>query len=269
MTLVAIMRPNDKLKESKELAEGMGFEVVCASPIEIEVNPSPAFDLFLHSLREGASPVVIFTSSAGVKASIEIARRLRADDELRRLLSLLTVVAIGPATARGLEREGIRAAFMPDEFTSRGILASSEGWGKKEGECYILRSDRGSGDLIPGLQAAGFVVQEIIVYILRQRAESEDLAQLIEQGRHGKIDFFLFSSSLSARTFIESWAERDGLAAAVGAVNSARVVAIGPPTRQALESLGVRVDIMPKHATLEAMLLSVRESATRRDSDSG
>lgn len=261
MTLVAIMRPKDRLEESRALAAAMGFEAVCASPIDIEVRGSPEFDRFIVSLTEGEDPVVVFTSATGVKACQELARRNDGGNDLSGLLRKATLVAVGPATARALERHGLEVQHVPEEFTSKGLVASARGWRAEGRKCYVLRSDHGSGELVPGLTQAGMAVQEIVVYSLRRQPRSEELEHLIELGRRGEVDVFLFTSSLSARTLVDAWAVRDGLEAAVRALNSRKVAAIGPPTRQALESYGVKVDIVPVQATFGSLLRAVGEAS--------
>lgn len=260
MTLVAIMRPADRLQQSAALAKGMGFEVVCASPIDMEVRDSPDFGRFLVALQSGKADMVMFSSSAAVHSSLGLARRRGGLEVLIQGLRKTYVVAIGPVTMSRLAREGVVAEGMPEDYSSDGLVAYAKSRGLAGKECYVLRSDHGVDGLLPGLRAVGLLPHEVAVYSIHRQGQTIEMQELIRSGERGEIDVFLFTSSLCARTLIESWADRVGLDATVKALNSKRIAAIGPPTKEALESYGARVDIMPGHATFEDLLKAVKAS---------
>jgi len=254
------MRPKDKLQESLALAMKMGFDVVAASPIEIELHDTPEFDRFLDELTSWKADLVMFSSATAVQSCIDLAARRRRSDSLLTGLSRTRVVAIGPATARKLLREGIEACDTPREFTSRGLVTYAKGLGLEGGKCYVLRSDKGTGELLRGLREAGLSAQEVIVYSLHRQADSREMQDIFEAGGRGMIDVYIFSSSLSASTFIETWAARIGIDKVREVLGSKKVAAIGQPTKNALESHGVRVDIVPARATFEDVLQDVKGS---------
>jgi len=260
MTLLAIMRPKERLQESISAAREAGFDVICASPIEIQVLPSSEFDEFLRELETGFVDVVVFTSATGVQAALDLAENSGTRTRLIEGLRTANIAAIGPATMRRLEREGVSVSFVPEQHSSEGLAEQAKKWGLGGGKAFVLRSDKGSASLLPGLTKAGLAPREIIVYSLSRNVGSIEMNEIIEAGRAGRIDAFLFSSSLSARSLIDAWAEISGLDQTVFMLNSRLIAAIGPPTRATLESYGIRVDIVPVRARFEEMIILVQQS---------
>ena len=97
-------------------------------------------------------------------------------------------------------------------------------------------------------------MSDVPVYCL-VKTRDENLMNLAKMTLAGEIDAFAFTSALSASSFIEAICDMS--ADAVDHINSATVAAIGYPTKERLESLGIRVDIVPKDATYSSMLDSL------------
>ena len=47
---LAVMRPSEKLASSVKIAEELGFDVVSASPVELDINDTPELDRMLETL---------------------------------------------------------------------------------------------------------------------------------------------------------------------------------------------------------------------------
>ena len=258
MKRLAIMRPKDRQEESLELARSMGFEAIGASPIDLKVRDSEAFEIFLDDLVNGRVGMIILTSSAGVRALLDLADRRARKRELLARLEGVRVVAIGPVTARQAERNMMRVDGMPEEFTSEGLVRALSSSYSSDKLAYVLRSDHGSPLLLAGLQGAGYSVKEVVVYTLTKRSDAPDVKSMVQLGIAGGVDVFVFTSSLSAMTLLEAWASETSLLDAVAKLNLRAVAAIGPPTRETLESYGVRVGIMPEKATFAKLLAAIR-----------
>lgn len=258
MKRLAVMRPREKLAESERLARDHGFEPVCASPLEIRTNDSGEFDRFLSALATGSVDALILTSSTGVSAMLELADRRLQRKELNALLERTSVIAIGPLTARALREAEMNVAAMPDEHTSVGIvnMLAGDASGKS---IFVLRSDHGEPVLVTGLREHGAEVSEVIVYRLAPQ-DTAALDRLVEESLAGRIDAYAFTSSLSAQTFIDAAEKRSSRAEVMAVLGRATVAAMGPPTREKLESMGVAVDVVPGSATFEDMLTAIAAS---------
>ncbi|MFW5984122.1 MAG: uroporphyrinogen-III synthase [Halobacteria archaeon] len=229
---VAFFRPDDRRAErAVEAARERGLE--------------PLSDPLLETVPTGASPrtdasFVVLTSVTGVGL---------AADEVRGTDSV--VCAIGPKTAEALRNAGVEVNVVPDEYTSAGLVEALRE--RVEGErVEVARSDHGSDELLDGLNDAGAYVHETVLYEIRRPAGGgEETARALKDGG---VDAVLFTSSLTVEHLVDALEETG-----VGrkALDEVGVYAIGDPTRETAESLGVRVDSVPENETFDSLLKSV------------
>jgi uroporphyrinogen-III synthase len=255
MIRLAVMRPREKLDESIRLAREKGFEPVCASPLEIRTNDDGQFDHFLAALEAQKVDTIVLTSSTGVAAMLELADRRMSRDYFLAFLARTSIIAIGPLTAQALRAANLAVAAMPEEHSSQGIVAMLSGEAKGK-HIFVLRSDHGEPVLVTGLQEKGAAVNEVVVYRLIV-IDTEALDRLVEESLSERIDAYAFTSSLSAQTFIEAAEKHSSREVVLAILRRATVGAMGPPTREKLESMGVRVDVVPRSATFGDMLSAI------------
>ncbi len=116
---ILVTRPRAQAADLCDKLSALG-----ATPIQfptIEITPLDDYTALDKAISRLADyGWVIFTSVNGVRAfwqRLEVARRdSTALDRVR-------VAAIGPATARALEKRGIAAQFIPDEYVAEAIVA--------------------------------------------------------------------------------------------------------------------------------------------------
>jgi len=175
-------------------------------------------------------------------------------DALRTLPEGIQVVAIGPPTAQALRAEGVKEVLVPRAYTSEGLVEMlSEG----SGGALMLRSDHGNEVLRIGLKGRRGL-KEVVMYSLHQDHQ-DPLDQALDALHAGDIDAVLHTSSLSAQLIVERAEERFGSGWRWNAVNAA----IGPPTRDALVSLGVPVQVMAPKATFTELVRAVHAHLLR------
>jgi uroporphyrinogen-III synthase len=90
---------------------------------------------------------------------------------------------------------------------------------------------------------------------------------LIEFATSEGVQYYAFTSAMSARAFLDRFEERcPGRVPEL--LSRAKVGAIGPPTALALEERGVVVDVIPSEATFPALMMALAGllgAATRDD----
>ncbi|MFC7132651.1 MULTISPECIES: uroporphyrinogen-III synthase [Salinibaculum] len=223
---IAVFRPDDdRMARATETLESLG-----AAPV-----PDP----MLAVEPTGASPrtdadYVVLTSKTGV----ELAADAGWDP------AGATVCAIGASTADALDAHGYAVDVVPDEYSSQGLvdrLASDVDGVRVE----VARSDHGSAVLLDGLEAAGAYVHETVLYRL---VVPDGAGVSVERAAAGTLDAALFTSSLTVENFLDTAAERGVREAAIDGLNDAVVGAIGLPTKETAEGLGVEVDVIPDDA---------------------
>ncbi len=250
---VAITRPIEYIEQSEEMLRKRGFDVIAAPMIGVAPRDDPGFEPFLRRVIEGVADFVIFTSLNGVRFTLEKIDEARRGTFISALNDPATnVVSMGPRTAEGLERFGIKPDMIPETFTSAGLLELLRPYvpGK---DLEVVRSDHGSKILIDGLREAGGEVHEIKVYsIVRPAGERQH--ELIREVADGNVDILTFTSAQTVKNFFKT-ADELGLGNIIQRRLSEMLIAvIGEPTARVVEDLGLKVDIMPKRATFDDMI---------------
>lgn len=265
MTTLAIMRTKDKREESVRLAEEMGFEVRFASPLELAELDTPVFWRFVDDLESGKVKMVVLTSSTAVKYMLKLLHKRDKAGPVVRKLNERGIVAIGPVTAETAKKEWIKVEAIPEKFTSDGLVGLIQGKLSPGDLVWVVRSDKGTDVLKKGLELAGGKVEEAAVYSLQKSEPDRSLLDMYYWTVRGGIDAYAFTSSMTAEAFIEEGEKKYGVRQFGQSLNEALIAAIGEPTRNTLERLGIGVDIMPKDATFESMLRLIEQYYRKDD----
>lgn len=237
---IAILRPDDRGEESERVARDLGFRPILAPSIAFVELPLPA-DL---AERIKGAECVVFTSATGA----EIALR---EPELVDPLKGSVLATIGPRTEEALVERGLSVAVVPESFSSLGLALALAPKFKK---VLLLRSVRGSPELVNILEEAGVEVDEVHLYDIAP-SEDQRLDWLILRGIP---DIYAFTSGSTAKNLMERARELGAEEDLRERLARAKVAAIGPPTRAELERLGVRVDCVPERFTFKGMLEEIR-----------
>lgn len=251
--VIAIMRPAGYLAESVRLARSLGYRTVTAPMIDVVDRKDANFDGFINRIMEGESDYVVFTSANGVEFTL---LKLIEPDYFIEQLNRTQVVAVGPKTRDALVKNGIRVSFVPETYSSAGLVESLE---DVEGAVIdIARSNHGAPELVDGLRKKGAIVFETQVYEIIMPRDERHIA-LMEMSVAGEIDIFAFTSSMMARNFMAIADEMGMRDDVIRVMNEKTVAAIGKPTAGTLSGFGVNVKVMPGKYTFEDLLLECRK----------
>ncbi|MDD1667849.1 MAG: uroporphyrinogen-III synthase [Methanomicrobiales archaeon] len=199
---IAVTRVAGKGARDAGTCRKHGHECYTVSPLRVEIYRDRV-DSFLEAANRGELDCIFFASA--VPADL-LAPRLR--DPPR-------VVAIGPQTARTLEKHGIRCEILP-AFYSRDLVPYLGDWirGKRIG---IPRADVPNPALLGAIGAAGGIPVEVRVYGLIPTREP-----LTTDGA----DALLFTSGSSFSEAV--WQPRPGLLLmAIGEITAGVMTAAG------------------------------------------
>lgn len=252
MTVVlGFTRPAQKLKESVKEAEDMGFTVMSAPSMDIDIGDDAEFEKFTSSVSEGVT--VVFASASAVEMAAK-----RFGNTLPGMLKGCRIISIGPATTKELVKNGIQGAEEPQDYSSYGALEMlrEDAKGKK----FILaRSDRGSDVLKEGLEGAGAEVITVAVYKIREIGMGNGMFHMMIAIKRGKMDVLALTSPASAESFFESMFKQYGEDTAREYLSKVKIAAIGTSTTQKLRELGREPDIVPSESTFHDMLLEIKK----------
>ena len=239
---------------------------------------SEAQDL-INEVIKGKPDYTVFMTGPGVYAVMQIAERFGLKDDFIRSLAKTKVVARSPKPRGALSKHGVNVEIMPvstHDNTAEGVARELMRDNLEGKHIVIVWHGSQSVRLGRDLRRAGAGVSEFRIYdysthlssqgaeILKTMGyqsippEEARVLKLIEDVLANFIDVITFTSPPSVRNLF-SIAQKHSLEKKlVEALNTGQiVVAIGQPTKEEIESQGVRVDVIPDIYKLGAMVAAL------------
>ena len=186
---------------------------------------------------------VVFTSANGVRF---FSRRVEAlGKDLKRVLKGKEVCAIGPATAKVLEKEGVAPSLVPPRFVAEEVLSALKARGISGKRVLIPRAQVARDVLPRGLEEAGALVDVVVVY--------RTLLPQVEEGKKEEVleaHIITFTSPSTVKNFLRimEGVTRDRL------LEGKVLASIGPVTSQAMRDLGLKVDVEAREYTVKGLV---------------
>jgi len=185
---------------------------------------------------------VVFASGNGVERTLE---RMSALGVPRGALASRRLAAVGPATAKRLEREVRAPDFVPAE--AKGAALAAELGPRVSGRKVLLpRAADGRKELPDGLVAAGALLTAPDAY-RTVSAPAEALRRLGRWISAGEVDAVAFASPSAVK------AVTGALGADRALLEKVVLAAIGPTTAAALRDAGFETGAMPPEYTASAL----------------
>ncbi len=254
---VVITRARHQASEFRQLLVDVGAHVMEFPTIEIAPPESWApLDEAIAHLH--AYTWIVFTSANGVR---NFMGRLRTKDRGIDHLMGIRLCAIGPRTAREIERENLTVHLVPAEHRAEAVVESLASEGIK-GKKILLAQAKDAREILPReLENLGARVDVVPVYrTVRPRV---DTSQFIDLLKNKRINAIAFTSASTVSNFMDIFASRkeELLVELKGVV----IAVIGPITRDRAIELGLAVDISPAEYTIPALVQSLAGYFLSRD----
>lgn len=244
---VLVTRARQQASTLSRLLSGLGALPVELPAIDIQpVKNNRELDRAITKI--GDYNWLLFTSTNGVDAFFNRLHNLKLD---ARSLKNNKIGAIGPATARSLETQGIIPDYLPEVYTSRGIL---DGLRNREiaGERFLLpRADIADKELTEGLRLMGAEVDEVTTY--RTLPATEAIARAKKMLKSGEIDVITFTSSSTVTNLVAAFRGEKP------EIDGARIACIGSKTAETVAKAGLKVDIIAREATIPGLVAAIEE----------
>jgi uroporphyrinogen III methyltransferase/synthase len=252
-----------------EPLEDLGAEMIEFPAIEIAPPKNyDELDSTINKIEE--YNWIIFTSGNGVKYFFK--RLLEKDKDIRDLKGI-RICAIGTKTAAEIQRYGIKVDLMPDEFNAEGLISAvvqKSRSAKATSKLTNLSASalKGMKFLLPRAEKAREIFPEKVKELggeidvpaayraVKPEMHGKRLKRFLKEGR---ISVATFTSASTFDNFIEIMgADADEL------LRDVAIAVIGPVTARAVEKAGLKVQIMPETATIEAMVEAIIKWAAKR-----
>ena len=236
---VVVTRPEDRSGTLTQRLRELGAEVVdypCIRTVAREENPE--LEEAIGNLSRYRC--LVFTSPAGPEIFF---RRLRAVGRDARALSGLTLAAIGPKTAKALEKHGVTADLVPETYDSDHLAKALEA---VEGPVLLCRASRGSTALPEMLERKGIPFADVPIYDTVYTAPDPQKVDALL----GEKLLVTFTSASTVRGFVESLPGRD-LKNVIGCC-------IGKQTEAEAKKYGLTT-VVSQEATMESLMETIKE----------
>lgn len=244
--------------------------------IEVQEDVDLQTEGLVHRVVGGEIDYAVFMTGPGVYRLLETSQKLGLQRELVDVLNRTYVIARSQKPQRLLERYGVAVSLVPSDNTSEGIAAEMEKLTLSGKGIALLWHGDSHSMLRETLEGRGAKVFEAMAYKYSLDLEKRGAAlleavgfkyiapgeskmlQLIDDLGKGGIHIITFTSPPSVRNlfrFAEAHGRDTDLRRSLN--EEVVVVAIGPPTRRAVQEDEVHVDVVPDVYKLGPMIRAI------------
>ena len=245
--LIGITRPAERVAEAVALVEEYGGKAFVAPTLELQISNSQS--LIKLCQMAGELDWLIFTSPTGIISIFKHCENLKD-----RLKSDCKIAVIGPRTEKFLEKRGLKADLVPDNYTAESLLDAFKDItvsGKKIGIPLTMAA----GDILPeGLKDRGADLIIAEAYRSGLPENKNKVNELIKNIINKKIDAVTFTSTLTVKNLFKI-VKSDEKQEFMDVLKNGEVIvaAIGPVTAIPLQEQGINV-LIPSKYTVKSML---------------
>lgn len=243
---VVICRALDQSFELSERLTQLGAQVISFPTIKI-LPPSEwtEVDHVINTIKN--FDFIIFTSANAVKIFYSRILEIKKKKDFK----YAQVICVGNKTKTACEQLGINVNFIPDDFSSEGIINKYKTVlaGRK---VLYPRSSIGRKEIIIQLKLLGTEITAVDIYrtIAPTDLEFEEVRSLLKKTA---VDIFIFTSPSTFENFLILLnIENPG-----NYFSEKIVAAIGPTTKKAIEEKSVKVSIMPQVHSMDGLMTAV------------
>lgn len=196
----------------------------------------------------------IFTSVNGVEYFF---RRLYKQGLDLRELKGVRLAAIGKATEAALNGRGLNVELVAKDFRAEGLIDALKGCVR--GRKFLLPRAEKAREVLPEfIREKGGAIDVVPVY--RTIKPRKEAGLIREQLVKRNFDVITFTSSQAVRNFLDLFKKGE----LQGLLEGVRVACIGPVTADTVRDGGIKVDIMPKAATVPMMVKAISGFFSRK-----
>ncbi len=260
---ILVTRPAKQADYFCKLLERKGAKAIRAPMIEIN-DPYDFSDLDKAISNLERYKWIVFTSVNGVEKFMD--RLFINDKDCREFKGIKTVV-IGEKTAKKLKEYGIKFDYMPENYSTQGILSGIKDYAKENNikikDTFFLlpRADIASEILEKGLKNMGAKVNNIEAY-RNEMPEIKD--KIYKMLFNNKLDLLTFTSSSTVLNFIKGMKDYFGSNINSEMINEVEVACIGPVTAKTAREKGIKVDIIAEEYTIKGLYEAIIDYYKKR-----
>jgi uroporphyrinogen-III synthase len=200
---------------------------------------------------------LILTSVNGVEVLFERYNRIGLPIvDMQHLL----VVAIGPATARAIQSEGLGVSIVPEKYVAESVLEALRGKLFKNSRVLLVRA-KVARDVLPDeLRKGGATVDVIEAYETKVPEGAANKLKDIFSSPSRRPHMVTFTSSSTATNFLSLLGQDQR-----PLLEEVRLASIGPVTSATLRRAGLEPDVEAREYTMDGLVTAIEEFAAGHD----
>ncbi len=241
---IVVTRAREQAAALTEKLRELGAGVIETPVIEIrELGDYSELDGAISRLE--SYDWLVFTSVNGVRFFLK-----RLDASARDWRSVRgRICAIGPATARELEKLHIKVDLTPQEYVAEALIEAFAPF-PLEGRRVLIPRAKVAREVLPAqLRERGAEVDVVPAYeTVMPTGTAERCREVLAQG----VDWVTFTSSSTVRNFID--------AAGAEALKQVRIASIGPVTSATVRSYGLEAAVEARPYTIDGLVSALCEA---------
>ena len=250
-----------RAKEIEALIRREGGEPFVAPSVQERAVDDPSDALrFVERLEAGEFDLLICMTGVGLAFWRDQVAAHASVERLSEALRRVTILSRGPKPLPVLRELGLRADILvPEPNTWKEIVAAVAT--RPERRIAVQEYGRPNPEMVTALELLGATVASMVVYRWDLPENVEPLRIAARRLAEREFDVVLFTSSIQLDHLIIV-ANDLGLEAQVReALLSRAIASVGPVMTQALESAGIKVDVIPVHPKMAALVKAASEAA--------
>ncbi len=256
--IVAVTRTREQASELVNQLTDLGAECLEFPTIRI-VPPADWSELDQAILRIDEYNWIIFTSPNGVRFFFQRIKMLNLD---LRILKVIKIGVIGPATARVLAEYHLRPDLMPKKYQAEYLLEALSELQLTKQKILIPRAKQARDVLPEGLKQKGAEVTVVSAYQTLPASEGKE--QLEKKLSQGAIDCLTFTSSSTVENFLTQFPGQE----IQPLIQKVTVACIGPITAQTARNKGLPVHIVAEEYTIPGLVRAIEKYYRGQNSES-
>lgn len=240
---IVITRTIEQSKESASALTSLGANVIIVPTLEI-VPPTDwsKFDSVIAHPEK--IDFIIFTSVHAVQMFSKRCKEIGALINYNRT----KVVAVGNKTSSYCHKNNINVNIIPEKFSAEGVIESLSKYNLKNKVVFIPRSAIGREELPLGLKDLGAIIKSVPVYNVAIPS-GDNVRASLQQLDSSQVDLFIFTSPSTFENFLQIADVKNPFQY----FSRFDIAAIGPTTKEVIESKKVKVKILPDEFTINGL----------------
>ena len=207
---------------------------------------------------------LVLMTGEGLRRLRGAAERAGLEAGFRDAIARMRTITRGPKPARALREIGFRPGLRAVTPTTDGVIAALSQEDPSGRRVGIQLPPDSPSRLADFLRQTGALPDPVVPYVYVPRADSREIAGLIDEMAGGRVDMIAFTSAPQVARLFEA-AAADGRAdQLLAALRTTPIAAIGPVVTGELQRHGLSAEIMPQGSFFMKPLVSAIATALSR-----